>query len=207
MHDNITLKEIEKKAYLSYHEDGIIDLTIGIVFSLICFTWIIFDWLDILPWLSLILMAIFYPVYIFAKQKITIPRFGFFRFSSPRKERNRNTFEHFIFFSICVQIITGPLLLLLGYLGLRIFMITYLFILIAATFALVAYWQQLYRFYFYTIFTIFLGFMTPILNIPPQYSIGIFILVFLIPLFYGSILLKSYLQKYPKFSEELTNVG
>jgi hypothetical protein len=206
MPENLNLKQIEKKAYLSYHEDGVLDLTLGSVFLLICFTWVLFGLFNILTWPSLILMAIFYPVYISAKQKITVPRFGYFKFGKERKERNINTFEHFIFYSICVQILTGPLLLLLGYLGLKIFMVTYLFILIAATFALVAYWQQLYRFYFYAIFTLILGFIIPVFKIPPQYNIGLFTLVFSIPFCYGSIMLKSFTQKYPKVSEELSNV-
>jgi len=206
MPENVNLKEIEKKAYLSYHEDGVLDLTIGSVFSLICFTWILFGLFNILSWPSLILMAIFYPVYISFKQNITVPRFGYFKFGKERKKRNVNTFEYFIFYSICVQVVTGPLLLLLGYLGLKIFMITYLFILIAATFALIAYWQQLYRFYFYAIVTLILGFLGPILQIPPQFNIGFFTLVFLIPFCFGSYMLKSFTQKYPKISEELSNV-
>jgi len=121
MHEKINLKEIEKKAYLSYHEDGIVDLTIGIVFLLVCFIWVLFGIFNIFTWPSLILMVIFYPIYILAKQKITVSRFGYFRFGRKRKERNRNTIEHFIFFSICAQVLTGPLLLLLGYFGLKLF--------------------------------------------------------------------------------------
>ena len=206
MPEHINLKEIEKNAYLSYHEDGVLDLTIGTVFLLVCFTWVLFDMFNILTWLSVILMSIFYPVYILAKQKITVPRFGYFRLGVERKERNRNTFEHLCFYSICVQILTGPLLLLLGYLGLKIFIVTYLFILIATTFALVAYWQQLYRFYFYAIITLILGFVIPVFKISLQYNIGLLTLVFLIPFCYGIFQLKSFTQKYQKVSEELSNV-
>ncbi len=77
------LKEIERRAYTSYHQDGLLDIFAGMYilgFGLGIFMDIILDFgfgVVIMPG-GLIALAL--PIYIAAKRKITIPRIGFVKF-------------------------------------------------------------------------------------------------------------------------------
>ncbi|NVM53600.1 MAG: hypothetical protein HWN66_07835 [Candidatus Helarchaeota archaeon] len=82
MTEEIDLKSIERKAYTSYHQDGLIDIMIGI--TLIWFT---FFMLSELFWLGGIIIPTLIPVYIGVKQKLTIPRIGYVKFGMKGKGR------------------------------------------------------------------------------------------------------------------------
>jgi hypothetical protein len=79
-----TLREIEKKAYMSYHQDGLIDIVIG-VYALAFGLGIVMDksldfsFAAIMPG---ILIAIILPIWIQAKRKITMPRIGYVNFGA-----------------------------------------------------------------------------------------------------------------------------
>ena len=76
------LKEIERKAYMSYHQDGLLDIFAGLyilAFGLGIYATIIWDYSFglIMPGA---LIAIIIPIWIAAKRKITIPRIGYVNF-------------------------------------------------------------------------------------------------------------------------------
>jgi len=77
------LKEIERKTYMSYHQDGLLDIFAGVYilgFGLGIFMDVIWDFgmgVIIIPG-GLIAMAL--PMWIAAKRKITMPRIGFVKF-------------------------------------------------------------------------------------------------------------------------------
>jgi hypothetical protein len=76
------LKEIERRAYMSYHQDGLLDIFAGLYilgFGLGIFMQIIWDFSFgiIIPG---ILVATVLPIWIAAKRKLTIPRIGFVNF-------------------------------------------------------------------------------------------------------------------------------
>ncbi len=77
------LKEIERRAYMSYHQDGLLDIFAGLYvlgFGLGIFVDIVWDFgmgVIIMPG-GLIAVAL--PVWIAAKRKITMPRIGFVNF-------------------------------------------------------------------------------------------------------------------------------
>jgi hypothetical protein len=79
-----TLRDIEKKAYMSYHQDGLIDIVIGL-YALAFGSGIILDiaydfsFAAIMP---AILFAIILPIWMAAKRKITMPRIGFVKFGT-----------------------------------------------------------------------------------------------------------------------------
>jgi hypothetical protein len=79
MNEKINLKQIERKAYTSYHQDGIIDILIA-VFILSFAALIITDmiWLGWMFFLPSIL------IYGALKKVITVPRIGFVKFSQHR---------------------------------------------------------------------------------------------------------------------------
>jgi hypothetical protein len=79
-----TLREIEKKAYMSYHQDGLLDMVIGLYalsFGLGIFADKIleFGFAAIMP---AIMISIVLPIWIYAKRKITMPRIGFVKFGA-----------------------------------------------------------------------------------------------------------------------------
>jgi len=78
------LKEIQRKAYTSYHQDGLIDIFASVyitVFAagiLMDFLWD-FSFGVILPGIILVLII---PLWVAAKRKITVPRIGYVNFGA-----------------------------------------------------------------------------------------------------------------------------
>lgn len=77
------LKEIERKAYMSYHQDGLLDIFAGLYilgFGLGIFMDLVLDFgmgIIIIPGG---LIAVAFPIWIAVKRKITMPRIGFVNF-------------------------------------------------------------------------------------------------------------------------------
>lgn len=84
--NNINLKNLERKAYLSYHQDGILDFFIG--FNILLFgLWILAD----MVYLAGAFVAISTPIYAQMKKQITIPRLGYVKFSPSRTAKSQKT--------------------------------------------------------------------------------------------------------------------
>lgn len=78
------LREVERRAYMSYHQDGLLDIFAGLYvlgFGLGIFADIVweFGFGMIMP---AILVATILPVWIAAKRRITMPRIGFVNFGT-----------------------------------------------------------------------------------------------------------------------------
>jgi hypothetical protein len=74
-----TLREVEKKTYMSYHQDGLLDIIIGLYalafgIGIVADKSLDFSFAVIMP---SILIAIVLPIWIQAKRKITLPRIGY----------------------------------------------------------------------------------------------------------------------------------
>ena len=166
---SFNLRELEKKAYLSYHQDGLLETGIG----LYIFIFAIGMHYDIVGYLTDILPILGFGVLAAAKKIITIPRIGVVKFGPERKLRMKKEHLFFaVFFSITVffgvfmflafnrmtpgveailkKFIMAPMGFLLG-LGL----------------AFVGFWRQLSRFYGYGILLIAIVFIGPLLGIEP----------------------------------------
>jgi hypothetical protein len=78
---NIDLKELERKAFTSYHEDGIVDIFAG--------AWILFFGIISMctdkPWFAGMFPVYGLPLFAVAKKKITVPRIGHVKFSQQRR--------------------------------------------------------------------------------------------------------------------------
>jgi hypothetical protein len=84
MTDEPNLKEIERKAYISYHQDGLLDIFAGLYilgFGLGIFMQIIWN-LSFGIIIPAILVTTVLPIWIAAKRKITMPRIGFVNFGT-----------------------------------------------------------------------------------------------------------------------------
>jgi len=82
MNKKINLKEIERKAYTSYHQDGVIDITIAFVTLL--FSVITLGDISLLGGISGILAISLYAGF---KKLVTIPRIGYVKFPQQRTQR------------------------------------------------------------------------------------------------------------------------
>ena len=79
-----TLREVERKAYMSYHQDGLLDMVVGLYalafgLGVIADKTLEFGFGTIMP---AILIVIVLPIWIEAKRKITMPRIGFVKFGT-----------------------------------------------------------------------------------------------------------------------------
>ena len=79
-----TLREVEKKAYMSYHQDGLLDIVIGVYalsfgLGIVADKILEFGFATIMP---AIMISIVLPIWIHAKKKITMPRIGFVKFGA-----------------------------------------------------------------------------------------------------------------------------
>jgi len=91
MNDKIDLKALERKAYLTYHEDGLLDIGIG----------------STLAWIGIVVLTdVDLPIYLWyligtmiwttAKKQITVPRIGYVEFRETRKDRTRKLISLFV---------------------------------------------------------------------------------------------------------------
>ena len=87
MTENINLKGIEQKAYMSYHQDGLLDIVIGLV--------PLFMGISALTgnYLFIILLALIGISWKAAKKTITVPRLGYVEFSEKRKSKEKKKMQ------------------------------------------------------------------------------------------------------------------
>lgn len=93
----LNLKEIERRAYMSYHEDGLIDIAIGFVML----SWailLLFEPKGLIALLGPIAFAIWY----LGKRFITIPRIGVIEPSQKMGNRMKRLSLFLLFFGIIV---------------------------------------------------------------------------------------------------------
>ena len=83
MKTNTAIEQVKRKAYLAYHQDGILDILLGTTIIGIAL-WILLDSIvfTFMSWMSFILYANL-------KNTITIPRFGYVRFDETNTKHAR----------------------------------------------------------------------------------------------------------------------
>ena len=195
MGKNGELQDIERKAFMSYHGDGLLDICIGsALLVLVFFIWLLPEfWFFVIG--GLITWVFLYSG---AKKSITVPRFGYVEFSSVRRRRLQSIVLAGVVLLVVFNIL-GVLAMIYPPLGVFIFesAFTILIMGIIGLFilALIGAMLDLRRFYNYGV--VFLGasiftFFIPLILLLPLIVVSIVILV------YGVVLLFQFLQKYPK---------
>lgn len=203
MNKKINLKEIERKVYTSYHQDGLIDITIALV--ILAFATIVA--LDI-PWLGGIWGVTAFSFYAGAKKILTVPRIGYVKLPQQRAKR--------------INIVMVALGLLSAIFGMVAFMQTeeagtpsWLVVLIenymltiglivAALFLLAGYTFRTKRMYAYALLTLTMFVAGHFIYFPLQYyltALGSLILLI------GLTMLIRFIRKYPKTTETMGAVG
>jgi len=197
-----SLKEIEKKTYMSYHQDGLIDVFVG-VYILLFGSGILLNSVTDLSTgfvIPAIFPAIMIPIWISAKKRVTMPRIGYVKFGV----RGANKMMA-IFLGLAVAGLGVFMMFGLGAsmgegwaLTLRDFLISNNMIIIgiaAATISsLFAYTMGLKRLYAYGLLSLVLFFTGHFITIPFEYilfTIGLAIII------NGFVLLIQFIRKYP----------
>lgn len=202
------LKEVEKRTYISYHQDGLIDLFIGFYILLFAAAILLNTILDLSTWFIFpaIFPALIIPIWISIKKRVTIPRIDYVKFKSGGTNKLTAVFlalmvaglgTFFLFGFASTQswastlrnIITSNSMI---FIGLRAFVISSLF----------AYTIGLQRLYAYGIVSLALFTISHFITVPIEYllvTIGLVILV------YGSLLLMQFIRKYPLSQGEKSN--
>jgi hypothetical protein len=198
MVEDIILKEIQRKVYMTFFQDGLWDIFLGIF---------------ILGWgLAILTNATYLPGVIFiglyfaiwgTKKRLTYSRIGYARFSATSRRRITT---RFVILGVAVLLV-GVMVAVLWGIGTRPQWLANYFPLIfngilAAIVCFIAYWARVNRFYLYAVL-IFLGAVLHMwMGVRWEFGFigagGIIVLI-------GLGILIIFLRKYPKMVEETPN--
>jgi len=206
-----SLRAIEKKTYMFYHQDGLLDIFIGIYVLLFGIGISLLTLTDFNTWFLIpaIFPAIMIPIWISAKRKITMPRIGYVNFGVRGVNKMTAIFIGLMVAGLGVFMVFG-----LGAsmgegwaLTLRDFFISNSMLIIGvgavSVSSLFAYTMGLKRLYGYGLLIFVLFFTGHFITIPFGYillAIGFVIAIS------GFVLLMQFIRKYPLSQGEEINV-
>ncbi|MCW4015932.1 MAG: hypothetical protein NWF06_06145 [Candidatus Bathyarchaeota archaeon] len=197
MNQKINIKEIARKAYTSYHQDGILDISISsiiLAFAIMMFT-------D-MPWLGGISSVLAMSFYAGAKKTFTVPRIGYVKFPQQRVKRiNIGLFVlGLLSFAVAMMAFvqtTGE-----GAPSWLMFLIENYMLTIGAIgtclFLLAGYSFRTNRMYTYALLTAVLFVFGHFIYFPLQYYLTVLGITILA---YGLAMLVRFIRKYPKATE------
>ena len=210
MNDKMSLREVEKRTYMSYHQDGLIDIFVGIYVLLFGSDILLSTVTEFSTWFVLpaVFPAIMVPIWISVKKRITMPRIGYVKFGSRGTNKlmaillgltiaGLGAFMVFSFASRS-QVWALTLRNLIVPNGMIIIGIS-----AAAISSLFAYTMGLKRLYVYGLVTLALFLTGHFITIPFAYfllTIGLVIII------NGSVLLMQFIRKHPLPQGDMTHV-
>ncbi len=196
------LKEIEKKTYMSYHQDGLIDIFVGFYILLFGAGILIRTVTEFSTWFIIpaIFPSIMVPIWISFKRRITIPRIGYVKFGLRSANKLMAVFLGLAVAGLGVFMVFG----LGGSMGqswalaLMDLIISNSMIIIGISAGLIsslfAYTMGLKRLYVYGLVTLVMFLVGHLIAIQFEYFLLIIGSAIVI---YGLVLLRQFLQKYP----------
>ncbi|MFC1651180.1 hypothetical protein ACFL2X_06375 [Candidatus Latescibacterota bacterium] len=205
MTQNIDLKELERSAYLSFHQDGVPDIILGL--------WLIFFGIEMstdLFFINLFLPLIFMGTGYYAKKLITIPRMGYVNFSQRRKTKEKGKMILMVSLGIAVLGVFLTVFLVSGVSsGLMDFLKLYPLLVLAILWAVMPIMSALLlgikRMYAYAVLIVL--FFVPVQAVFP-YEPGRVIVTGAVILLAGIWVLARFMKKYPLQEREgLHNEG
>ena len=149
MSDPISLREAEKKAFTSLHNDGLWDIMIGSILLIIALAPGLSDRLGDF-WSSFIFLPVWgvlYLVILWVRKSVVAPRLGSAQFSQRRNARLHKLTILLILVNI-VALVLGSLVLVLGWTSGWLVPALFSLILVGG-FSLAAYWVDMNRLYVY----------------------------------------------------------
>jgi hypothetical protein len=187
MKPEIDTNKIKRKVYLTYFQDGLWDIMLG----LFLLAWGFTVWFD-LPWLPGATFIAFFWLVLGLKQKITYPRIGYAR---PAEYRQRAL--KIVIAGVVVLVAVVFLLPIINRSEMQ-FLHNYFELLfstmMAIAFALIAYWWRIYRWYLYAAMV----FVFSVFNQWSEFSFSMsFIMPGVIITLCGLTILYRFLHNYP----------
>ncbi|MFB0516738.1 MAG: hypothetical protein ACETWG_09075 [Candidatus Neomarinimicrobiota bacterium] len=209
MQSEMDLKALERKVYLAYHQDGLLDIALGL-FILAFGLFMIWE----MPWLAGALYASGVAGYAGAKKALTVPRLGVVHFSEERQSRlRRETGFYIVFFTITCLL--GVVMFIVAASGgiqktpwlrhlFEHFRLWPIGLIGVVALAALAYWKQLNRYYAYAVLILCAVFIGPMLAIPhPAYLITVGGVIMAA----GLVVLVRFLRAYPRADLPVTGRG
>jgi len=196
MSESLDLNKLERKAFVSYHQDGLLDIFLGTLLAAWGLTME-----TMLRGMGGIWFVVFFPILLLARRRITYPRLGYARFTRERQNRRRMA----VLFTL-----TALLGLMVAFLwsnqsfpGLRDWLHRYIVIffggLIAAVLLFKAGISGIKRLYLYAAVILISFAAAQWSPFPIQYS---FIISGAVILAGGAVVLVRFLRRYPVRQEE-----
>ena len=197
MQANFDLNQVKKKVYLSYFQDGLWDILLG----LYLIGWGLSIWQDLVAVMGGMWVVVYFGV-LGIKRAVVYPRSGYIKLSEARKQQMR-------------LVILGVVLFLLGFAVFGIFAFTtrpewlddyFMFLLItmmAVVIAILGYWWRVARWYIYGAIVFTGAAAQQWLDMPLE--LGFFIPGGIIAV-YGTGLFIRFLRRYPKPDREEQDV-
>ena len=193
MKPEIDTKKIQRKVYLTYFQDGLWDVVLG----LFLLGWGFTVWFD-LPWLPGTTFVAFFWLALGLKQKITYPRIGYAKLAEHKKKQVRFVIAGVIALLLGLMV---SLLLVMG--GAPQFMRDYFELLfgsvLAVVIGLIGYWWGITRWYSYAGLVFVLATFNQWLGLSFELS---FIIPGGVVLILGLLIFVRFLRKYPRVSAE-----
>jgi hypothetical protein len=197
MAERIDLKALERKAYTSYHQDGIFDIYLGLA--------VIFFGITLLPMLegSMIylwggIFIVWFVSYGASKKAITVPRIGYVEFSPSRRYRLVFLFSLLVIVNVVIFAIMAFGLSAVAVIFLNQYGLLVVAIVGGGLFVVFGWATQIYRLLVYGTMTFLAFSVAQILVLPislPIIVLGISIAGV------GFVLLYRFLRRYPKVRE------
>ena len=192
----LDLDRLERKAYTSYYNDGLLELFTGGTLLLLGVA-LLFDYAYLFGAIAVIAMT----SWAGAKRRITVPRVGIVRFGSERQRRiKKEKFFFMIYFTITLLVGIAAFIVVSRSLetARRIFgayPLGPIGVIGALALVFLGYWKQIRRFHLYALLTIVAFFGAPHIGIePPYYLMGLGIVFCMV----GVVMLARFLSTYPK---------
>jgi len=197
MQENVDLKQITKRVYMSYFQDGLWDILLGVYLL----GWGVSIWQDLVAVMGGMWVVIYFSV-LGIKRAVVYPRSGYIKLNEARKQQMK-------------MVLLGVVLFLLGFSVFGMFAFNtrpawlndYLMFLLITMFAVViailGYWWRVTRWYIYAAIVFMAAAAQQWLNMPTE--LGFFIPGGIIAM-YGVGLFIQFLRKYPKSNREEHNV-
>ena len=211
MNTKTSLREVERRTYLSYHQDGLLDIFVGIYVLLFGLGILLMTVTEFSMWFVIpaIFPAVMMPIWISVKKRVTMPRIGYVKFGYRGANKVMAIFLGlavaglgvFMLFGLGASMGNGWALTLRNLIipnGMII-----IGILAASISSLFAYTMGLRRLYAYALLTLALLFAAHFAIIPFAYSlltIGVLMII------NGSILLMQFIRKHPLSQGDETHV-
>lgn len=195
MNSEMDIKKIKHKVYLTYFQDGLWDIALG----LFLLVWGVTVWID-LPWLPGGAFVVLFWLTLGLKQKITYPRIGYVR---PSEHRKRTLI--IMIGGVVVLIAVIALLPIVNRGGtqvLRDYFEIFLNTSMAIALALIGYWWGVIRWYFYAALTFMFVTFYQWLGLSYKWS---FFIPGAVALVFGLVILTKFTRRYSEVSWDNTD--